>query len=166
MAHDGRAVANFVLDCCEARGRQVTNLALQKLVYFCHVWTLIKVQEPLIKQKFEAWEFGPVLPYLYREFKDFDRSPITRRSQQLDPSNGTSRIVPYSFDDKTSEFLRTVIEFYSRLGAGQLVELSHASGGPWFNVWHHPETVNPGMKIDDASIIEFYSTITHPFTRQ
>ena len=166
MAYDGRAVANFILDFCERKGRQVSNLALQKLVYFCHVWSLIKVGQPLVKQNFEAWEFGPVLPYLYREFKDFDRSPITTRSKQLDPFNGKNITVPYSFDKETDELLGKVVEFYSRLRAGDLVELSHASGGPWFNVWHHQETVNPGMKIDDGSIIQFYSSIPHPFTRQ
>ena len=75
-AHDGRAIANFILDYCDSRGSRVTNLALLKLVYFCHVWSLIKLGRPLVRHKFEAWELGPVLPYLYRAFKKFDRAPI------------------------------------------------------------------------------------------
>jgi uncharacterized phage-associated protein len=88
MEYDGRAVANFVLDACSGQRIAVSNLALQKLVYFCHVWTLIEHGRPLIKQRFEAWEYGPVLPYLYREFKAYDRSPITGRATKIDPANG------------------------------------------------------------------------------
>lgn len=164
--YDGRAIANYILDYCDGRGRRVTNLALQKLVYFCHVWALISRGEPLIRHKFEAWEFGPVLPYLYRSFKNFDRSPINSRAMQIDPADGQQRVVGYDFDAETESLLKETVEFYSRLSAGSLVELSHAEGGPWHSVWNHAGNVNPGMKIDDDSIVEFYSKVPPPFTTQ
>ena len=98
MTYDGRMVANFILDFCEQRGRIVTNLALQKIVYFCHVWSLILLGRALVRHKFEAWEFGPVLPYLYREFKELDRAAINRRATRLDPIDGTKRVAEYRFD--------------------------------------------------------------------
>ena len=162
MKYDERAVANFVLDFCDSRGRSVTNLALQKIVYFCHVWSLIRLRRPLIRHKFEAWEFGPVLPYLYREFNYYDRSPIVGRATQIDPTDGKHRIVAYDFDSETDLLLNQIVEFYSRLRAGDLVELSHAEGGPWYSVWHHGGFVNAGMKIEDTKMIEFYSKATRP----
>ena len=164
--YDGRAVANFVLDLCESNGRTVTNLSLQKIVYFCHVWSLIELGRPLIRHKFEAWEFGPVLPYLYREFKNYDRSPIVGKATQLDPTDGKQRLVEYNFDSETNSLLHKIAGFYSRLRAGDLVELSHAQGGPWHAVWNHGGTVNPGMKIDDVKIVEFYSKAVRPFSIQ
>lgn len=164
--YDGRSIANYILDYCDSRGRRVTNLALQKLVYFCHVWALISRGEPLVRHKFEAWEFGPVLPYLYRSFKNFDRAPIAGRATQIDPTDGRQRIVEYHFDEETESLLKETIEFYSRLSAGSLVDLSHAEGGPWHSVWNHAGSVNPGMKIDDQSILEFYSRVAPPFTIQ
>ena len=164
--HDGRAIANFILDYCDGRKRQVTNLTLQKLVYFCHVWSLIKTGRPLVRHKFEAWEFGPVLPYLYRFFKSYDRSPIVGRATEIDPLDGKQRVVRYNFDFETDSLMREIAEFYSRLGAGALVELSHAEGGPWHSVWNHAGIVNPGMKIDDASIVTFYSKVPTPFSIQ
>ncbi|RYG87308.1 MAG: DUF4065 domain-containing protein [Alphaproteobacteria bacterium] len=166
LGYDGRAIANYILDYCDGRGRRVTNLALQKLVYFCHVWALISRGKPLIRHKFEAWEFGPVLPYLYRSFKNFDRSPITSRAMQIDPTDGQQRVVGYDFDAETESLLEETVEFYSRLSAGMLVDLSHADGGPWHSVWNHAGKVNPGMKIDDDSIVEFYSKVPPPFTTQ
>jgi uncharacterized phage-associated protein len=159
-AHDGRAIANFVLDLCDVRGRAITNLALQKIVYFCHVWSLIELNRPLIRHQFEAWEFGPVLPYLYREFKSYDCKPITGRATQIDSADGERRVVPYNFDPETDSLLRKIADFYTRLRPHDLVDLSHAQGGPWHTVWNHKGTVNPGMKIDDATIMEFYSKLS------
>ncbi len=150
VGYDGRAIANFILDRCDQRQRIVTHLALQKLVYFCHAWSLVELQRPLIRHKFEAWEFGPVLPYLYREFKEFDRSPIIARATWIDPVDGSPRVIPYDLDGATHSLLSNVVDFYSRMRAGDLVALSHAEGGPWHAAWHHGGSVNPGMKIEDA----------------
>lgn len=164
--YDGRAIANFILDFCDRNGQTVTNLALQKIMYFCHVWSLIEVGQPLVRHKFEAWEYGPVLPYLYREFKVFDRSPIMGRAKQIDPVTGQYRIAHCDFNAETEALLSRVVTFYSRMRASDLVELSHAEGGPWHTVWNHGGRVNPGMKIDDAAIRHFYSKVVRPFSVQ
>ncbi len=78
MSVDGRSVANFVLDFCAERKRVVTNLTLQKTVYFCHVWQLLVMHQPLVKHAFEAWQHGPVLSYLYRDFKEYALRPGNR----------------------------------------------------------------------------------------
>ena len=155
--YDGRAIANFVLDHCDCRGRRISNLSLQKVLYFCHVWSLIRLRKPLIRHSFEAWEYGPVLPYLYRAFKNFDGSPIVGRAECIDPSDGEKRIVKYTFDPATAILLQEIVEFYTRLRASALVRLSHIEGGPWHSVWNHEGSANPGMKIDNTNIVEFYS---------
>jgi uncharacterized phage-associated protein len=164
--YDGRAVANFVLDFCDDRSVGVTNLALQKIVYFSHVWSLVRLKRPLVRHKFEAWEYGPVLPYLYREFRSFDRVPIKGRATQIDPSTGVRRVVPYCFAADMNAQLQEIVAFYSRVRASDLVKLSHVVGGPWYRVWNHGGNINPGMKIDDASIAEFYSRVPSPYSLQ
>lgn len=166
MGLDGRAVANFVLDFCDARGRGITNLSLQKIVYFCHVWSLIERGQPLLKHQFEAWQYGPVLQYLYREFKNFDDRSISGRATRIDPDTGKREIVPYGFDAGTEALLSRVVDFYSRLRASDLVALSHAKGGPWDEVWNHEGAVNPGMKIAEESIARYYSRVRPPFSIQ
>lgn len=163
MAYDGRAVANFILDYCDQRGRAVTHTALQKLVYFCHAWSLVQLHRPLVKHKFEAWDFGPVLPYLYREFKNYDRAPVNIRATRIDHLDGSSRIVEYHFDSETAALLEQIVEFYSRMRATDLVQLSHVLGGPWDQIWNHAGPAKPGMKIDDVQIASFYSKAQPPF---
>lgn len=156
MTHDGREVANFVLDHVERSGGAVSPLALQKIVYFCHVWSLVELRRPLIRHSFEAWEHGPVLQYLYREFKRFGAAPIRGRAHRLNPNSGVSEQVPYAFDQETVQLLNRVVGFYGRLPASTLVELTHAPDGPWHQVWHHGGKINPGMKIDNRVIERFY----------
>ncbi len=166
MSADGRAVANFVLDFCESRGRSISNLSLQKIVYFCHVWSLIELQRPLVKQKFEAWQYGPVLQYLYREFRDYEDHPIVGRATRINPYTGTKEVVPYRFDRATEELLDKITDFYSRLRSSDLVALCHVRGGPWEQAWNHRGAVNPGMRIEESSISQYYSKVRPPFLVQ
>ena len=166
MGYYGRAVANFILDHCEAQGRSISNLAMQKIIFFCHAWSLIVLREPLVKQHFEAWEFGPVLQYLYREFRRFDRDAIKSRATKINPFTGAKEVVNYDFRPDTAQFLRSIIDFYSQLKPGDLVELSHVEGGPWHKVWFHHGKVNPGMKIDNDEIAAFYAKAPRPYILQ
>jgi uncharacterized phage-associated protein len=166
MPYDGRAIANFVLDHAERAGWPITNLKLNKLVYFCHVWSLIELNRPLIKHQFEAWEHGPVLQYLYQEFKDCGAQPIRRRATQIDLSTGQRVRATCEPDDPTGQLLVRILDFYGRLSAPTLVELTHAKDGPWYKVWHHHAPVEPGMRIDDAEIARFYARAQAPFSLQ
>jgi uncharacterized phage-associated protein len=165
MSHDGRAIANFVLDAAEHVNRPVTNFSLQKLVYFSHVWSLVDLHRPLVRHSFEAWEYGPVLQYLYREFRHFEAQPITSRARRINPLTGAGEIVRVSFDAETRELLDRVLSFYGRLSAGALVALAHLEDGPWHRVWNHSGRINPGMRIDDHEIVRFYGRVHRPFPR-
>jgi uncharacterized phage-associated protein len=157
MTYDGRAIANFVLDRADAAGVALTPMALQKIVYFCHVWTLVELGQPLIRHAFEAWEHGPVLQYLYRDFRQFGAGPIRARANRIDPSTGESKVVPYAFDPATRGLLERVVAIYSRISAADLRNLAHAPDGPWHKVRNHGSKINPGMRICNHEIARFYA---------
>lgn len=163
MSYDGRAVANYVLDACSKLERPLTNLSLQKIVFFCHAWCLGRLGKPLIRHEFEAWDYGPVLQYLYRDFSSFGSAPITSRAFGINPSTGFKEVVRADFDSEVAELLDEVVGFYSRRTSSELIRLSHVAGGPWFNVWNHAGGLNPGMRIKNADIASFYSGRTVPF---
>lgn len=162
--YDGREVANYVLDYADEVGINVTNLELQKITYFCHVWYLINTNKPLIKHNFEAWEYGPVLPYLYRSFKSFENRGITCRATKLDFETGNHIIAKLDIESKEKSLLRSIVSFYSQRSPAQLVDLSHIEGGPWYSVWYHEKKVNPGMQINNEDIINFYTSKDKPFS--
>ncbi|KAJ56145.1 hypothetical protein ACMU_10345 [Actibacterium mucosum KCTC 23349] len=158
MEYDARLIANIVLDEAESQGHPLSNLALQKVMFFCHAWHLVDTGKPLIKHEFEAWQHGPVLQFIYRQFKESESRPIRTRAKKLNPLNGRHEVAQGEIDSSTRARIRKVVGFYGRLEPWDLVDLSHVEGGPWHSVWNNAQRVNPGMKISHNAIREFYSS--------
>jgi uncharacterized phage-associated protein len=158
-------VSNFILDEVEQFGRTVTNLALNKLLYFCHGWHLALHGAPLQREVFEAWPRGPVLRSVYAEFRGFRISPITTRATQIDLATGLRKPIVPQIDEQTAEFLRQFLPSYARLSAWQLVELSHVDGGPWDRAIKRVGGVQRGVRIPDETIGEFFRTYRGPRTQ-
>ena len=47
----------------------ITNLKLQKLLYYAQGYYLARKNDPLFKEDFIAWEHGPVIRKVYDEYK-------------------------------------------------------------------------------------------------
>jgi uncharacterized phage-associated protein len=66
-----RYLADEVADAviCLARARQIdiTNLKLQKLLYYCQAWSLVFTGQALFAERIEAWVHGPVVPSIFRK---------------------------------------------------------------------------------------------------
>jgi uncharacterized phage-associated protein len=158
MMYDVRDVANFTLEFADARRLKVTNLALQKLLYFVHGWFYSMYEQPLIKNKFEAWKHGPVQRVIYDQFKSFRDAPIRGvRATYLDPATGKPVYREPKIESEHADVIRGVLEKYERYTAGQLVQESHVEDGPWEYVWQQAdEAIYPGMKIPDALILDHF----------
>lgn len=161
--YDSRALANAILDQSDLLGIGLTNLSLQKVAYFCHGWSLAVHGSGLSKQDFEAWQYGPVLQNLYREFKSYDRRPIDSRCMRLDPSTGNRSVVDPISDPSALLIIQACVKFYGGLRAGTLVEMSHDPGGAWDACWREGEAINPGMRIDNVSIRQHFLQKSRPF---
>lgn len=159
--YDVRDIANFTLDFAEEHNLPLTNLALQKLLYFTHGWFYSLFEEPLIKNKFEAWQYGPVQRVIYNQFKSHKNSPIRNiRATYIDPMSGEAVYKSPSISRDHQAVIREVLQKYARYTTGQLVEESHIEDGPWEYVWNQAEEViYPGMKIPDALILDHFKRL-------
>lgn len=128
VLYDSRAVANYFLS-----RKQLTQLELHKLIYFAHGWHLALRGKPLIDEFVEAWMYGPVIPTVYHEFKDFGASPISRFATDFNPLTGRwDRIPTIDADDQATErLLERVWTVYKVYSSGQLIRLTHERGTPW-----------------------------------
>lgn len=152
-SHDPRAIANLLLDQADEAGTQLSNLALQKLLYFCHGIHLIERKEPLISGYFEAWQYGPVHPVAYRAFRDAGSAPIKFRAEKQDILTGECLPIPQPSDSQVVQLASHVINSLGKLSPGRLVDLSHAPNSPWhFIVDKGRTSVAFGLRISDEVI--------------
>lgn len=157
MAHDVRAAANALLDEADKRGFAISNLALNKLLFFAHGWCLALYSKPLIDSPFEAWQFGPVHPLIHRQFKGRGDAAISSRATRIDPLTGEDVTFEYEFDEPEQGIIDRIVEFYGGMTAGRLVKISHEPGTPWDQIWSEADgTVSPGMIISDEIVSEYY----------
>jgi uncharacterized phage-associated protein len=128
---DAKAIANLMLDWAEADAIPVSPMKLQKLLYFCHADMLSHFGVPLIKQSFEAWDYGPVIPSVYKEFKCFKDKPIGKRAVTFDPITATSQEARCDLADSDKQKLRQLFDFYKPFEATRLSDVSHHPQGAW-----------------------------------
>ena len=162
VMYDVRDIANFILDYAEEKRFPLTNLALQKLLYFAHGWFYSLYEQPLIKNKFEAWQHGPVQRVIYNQFKSCKSAPIRGvRATYIDPASGEPVYRAHEIEPDHAFVIRSVLSKYEDYSAGQLVDESHAEDGPWEYVWKQAEdVVYPGMKVPDALILDHFKRLT------
>ena len=158
---DARAVANRILEVAERHGVRLTNLKLQKLLYFAQGRSIVERNLPIISGEFEAWQYGPVHPIAYAAFKHFGAEDITRPAEAFDPVRRTSRPIPIVPDPTVDRYVDAVVSSLGRLTAGQLVELTHVKGGPWARTIEEADySANLGLKIRNETIRRHFARLT------
>jgi uncharacterized phage-associated protein len=70
-------IADWFIRFAHEVGDPITNLRLQKLMYYAQAWYLALHGERLIPDAFEAWVHGPVIPSLYERFSAYRWNPIS-----------------------------------------------------------------------------------------
>lgn len=152
---DARAVANLLLDRAAALQIPITNLALQKLLYFAHGRFLVSKGRPLVNGFFEAWKFGPVHPVVYRCFNGNGYRPITNRAARKDLLSGLNVPLVAPRDPEIIQVVEQVLSTMGRLSASQLVAISHAPDGPWDLIANGSGTnLGLGLRICDKVTVD------------
>lgn len=156
--YDARAVANEILSVAKREGRPVSNLVLQKLVYFAHGVFLLRTGQPLVKGAFEAWQHGPVHPHVYVAFKRFGAADITESAYNQDPLSGEISEIKSIEDNKVLALIDETYRSLKNHSAASLRALSHAVGGPWHRVVAESENhARIGMRIPNELIRDAFN---------
>lgn len=136
--YSSKAVANEFIELAKADGRgDLSPMKLQKLVYFAHAWHLAFHEDPLIREEIQAWRFGPVVPEVYHEFKNYGNASVSRLATDL--SFEKSKLILFEpridkADTKTHELIKEIWRVYGIFSPVQLSNLTHAEGSPWSDI--------------------------------
>lgn len=141
------SIADFYIKFSHEHGDYITNLKLQKLVYYAQAWHLGLYSKELFEADFQAWVHGPVCPPLYFRLKQYGWNPITEQPEKID------------IQEDVEKHLIEVYEVYGQYTGYQLEQMTH-SESPWLDA-------RGGIPIDEASseiipkksMMEFYSKI-------
>lgn len=161
MPHSALSVSNYFIDL--ARGDDsLTPMKLQKILYYAHGWCLALSDEPLIKERIEAWKYGPVIPVVYQEFKQYGNGSIKVHAQIFDMDTPTFELVTprIANDSPIFPFLNRIWATYGKYSAVQLSNATHIPGTPWYITWEENGGKNrPGTDIPDELIKEHFKAL-------
>jgi uncharacterized phage-associated protein len=169
MPFDPRAVANRLLELARERQLVIDPMKVQKLIYYAHGWHLALTGKPLLDRSVEAWQYGPVLPDVYRAFQRFGAQPITEPARHFMIEGGRLGLERYTMpaSDPDREYadriLRRILEQYGGYSAIELSMMTHAAGTPWAQAWSE----NPGKRyipIPDDEIAAYFKSVLKPVT--
>lgn len=120
-------LADYIVSSCSKENEPVSNLQLQKMLYFLQtVYCRATRGELLFDEEFEAWPYGPVLPEVYFSYSKYG-------GRAIDMSRSCSLGLP----SNVMTFINDGIKTLRRKSPWELVRTSHASGSPWDQVWQN-----------------------------
>ncbi|APF04291.1 TPA: Panacea domain-containing protein [Legionella pneumophila] len=104
----------------EDGGEIISNLKLQKLVYYAQGFHLAMYNQPLYTESLEAWTHGPVCPDLYHDKKKYKNGAV-------EPNTNFDASV---FSKEQKDLLDEIYEVYGQFSAWKLRNLTHEEA-PW-----------------------------------
>ncbi|OOY01835.1 hypothetical protein BOQ02_03600 [Campylobacter coli] len=133
-------VAKHIINYCLSIDNPISNLQLQKILYFIDIYHLIRTNKRLIEdENFKAWDYGPVIENIYKKYLFFASNPINIYQDFTEEFDGNIRGELYGYIDKLSKIYPSV-----------LVEKSHESDSPWDKTKKY-ETILPKLLEEYAS---------------
>lgn len=157
MSYNVLDVCRHVINYSNDKDYGISNLKLQKVLYFIQAYFLISTNEQCFKEKIEAWDFGPVVPEAYREYKQFGSGDIPTVSFIVDFDEENiweSKIREYRDNiiasaDKVR--IDAVVDKFSDYSATDLVSITHRQA-PWKKAYQRGRN----NEITVAAIKEYF----------
>ncbi|AXU28781.1 TPA: DUF4065 domain-containing protein [Clostridioides difficile] len=114
-------IAKYVLWYCEKKNNfAISNLKLQKILYYIQGRYVARYGEPLFDDIIEAWDYGPVVPEVYFSYNDYGNRAIL--GEELDDIN--------VIDESDREFINEITKPMIKKDVWKIVKQTH-SEDPW-----------------------------------
>ena len=131
-------VCRYIINYSNQQGYGVSNLKLQKLLYFVQAafLSMTKKHEPCFFEQIQAWDFGPVVPEAYHEYKQYGSTNIpTIKSYFEFTSDNFWEFQLKKYDDSVikesdKHLINSVVDMFREYSATDLVNLTH-NQSPW-----------------------------------
>jgi uncharacterized phage-associated protein len=131
----------------------LTNLRLQKLLYYAQAWSLVIRESELFSDDLEAWRCGPVVPAVYRALRDTQEANQINRDTFADAPD---------LEGEEAEFVGCVWDAYKEDSAIRLSDMTYQET-PWLRAWgDQPKNGTANVPISVEDLEEFFARQTMP----
>ena len=142
MSYNVIDVCRHVINYSNEHDYGVSNLKLQKLLYFIQAYFLTNKKDntPCFDEKIEPWDFGPVVPEAYHEYKQYGSGDIPNIESYIlfdEDDIWNSKRVGFTdniIKDEDKVLIDKVIDKFADYSATDLVSLTHRQS-PWFDAY-------------------------------
>lgn len=144
MAYKVLDIANELLRYAQhaTGGELMSNMKLQKMLYYQQGFHLAMFGEPLFEEEIEAWMYGPVVPSVYDNYKSYKREGI--------PCDEDAE---FHFENQKEEALfNEVCKVYGKYSAIGLMNMTHEES-PWKNT-----PMGEGNVINKSKMQSFFKS--------
>lgn len=123
-----QVIANTILMLSFDENIPVSPMKLQKLMYFTYKDYLKTHNSSLFADRFECWQYGPVLSSIYYEFNHFGAKPINKFARD---ANGNVTVVDMGYVSEVTKSIQNTWDKYKHYSGIQLSNLTHKSDSAW-----------------------------------
>ncbi len=130
-------VSKFFLKLSQPEiGDIITNLKLQKLLYYAQGFNLAINETPLFDEQIIAWEHGPVVESVYQEYKSFGSNALPQ-PDDFNPND--------IFLENEIDLILEVNQVFGQFSAWKLRNMTH-SESPWLSTIRNNEITHEKLK--------------------
>jgi uncharacterized phage-associated protein len=143
MTYRALDIAKYILAVVSEYGDAVTNLKLQKLLFYAQVWHLVKKQAPLFDDDIVAWQYGPVVPNVYEFYKKYGRLQIADETSQADVD---------VLDAESQRYMDKFLLAFMDYSATSLTNMTH-NEAPWRDAFERNQS---GSEVIAPDVLQQY----------
>lgn len=160
-AYTASDIARYVVNYSNSRHYSISNLKLQKLLYYIQAGFLVEKGHECFSDEISSWQHGPVVRSVYNEYRRYTNMPIPEQRvyNVIDVRDGKLVIVPREFSEEDfreedKELMNRIIDGMGGCDAWSLVRRTHEEE-PWKAVHQYNE------EITQESIRQYFSAPEH-----
>lgn len=118
MSRSALDIASYFLAKETFGAHDISNMKLQKLLYYAQGFHLAQFGSPLFHENIEKWPYGPVVVEVYQAYKGFGGNPIS------------SNIPAPALKSEEIETLNRIYSIFGAITAYSLSDMTHRER-PW-----------------------------------
>ena len=124
-------IAQYIIQKYNEQNICINNLKLQKILYFIQAEFLVATNQPCFCDEIQAWNFGPVIPTVYREYAAFGSTniPYFKKTD-----------VQYLFHKKDIKLIDDITNQCSKYSSSSLTDIT-MNQTPWLSAYGQQNNV-------------------------